>query len=613
MAGDHHFSTTDDKKKKKKIAIVTVSSILLVAMVGCVAVGIDMTAVEEQETSTNTIVKNQRNVHVICQSAEYKETCEKSLEKATNNGTTDTKELIIAAFNATAEEIETQISDSTLYQKLVTDDMSKQALDICKEVLGYAVEDIHRSVHMMERFEMSKIPQYAYDLKIWIAGTLAHQETCLEAFQHVPTEAGKEMAKVLNTSLQLSSNALDIINGATKIYKSFNLDNFFKGSDGHGEAPAPVPTAAGRKLLSDIDDEGLHSWIELGSRNLVEAENWEDPALLKPDCVVAQDGTGNFKTVTEALATVPKNNHKRFVIYVKQGVYTEYVSLEKSMSHVTIVGDGPTKTRFTGSKNYVDGLQTYYTSTFSVNAANFMAVNVGFENTAGASKHQAVALRVTADQAVFYKCHMDGYQDTLYVQSQRQYFRDCTVSGTIDFIFGDAAAVFQNCTFIVRKPMETQQCMVTAGGRTKIDSPTALVFQDCYFTGTPELTSMPRKLSYLGRPWKIFSKVVIMDSEIEDIFVPEGYMPWMGSAFKETSTYLEYNNRGPGASTRNRITWPGFKVLNSIEADQYYPGKFYEMSNHSERDAWIIDSGVPYNLAPQTSLKLTSMNIPNLL
>ncbi|XP_010489680.1 PREDICTED: probable pectinesterase/pectinesterase inhibitor 21, partial [Camelina sativa] len=225
--------------------------------------------------------------------------------------------------------------------------------------------------------------------------------------------------KALKTAIELTHNGLAIIS---------ELSNFV--------GQMQIPSLNSRRLLS----EGIPSWVDQRGRKLLQAAAAYSDA--KADIVVAQDGSGQYTTINEALKFVPKKKNTTFVVHIKAGIYNEYVQVNKSMTHLVFIGDGPDKTIISGNKSYKDGITTYRTCTVAIVGDYFIAKNIGFENTAGAIKHQAVALRVQSDEAIFFNCRFDGYQDTLYTHSHRQFFRDCTISGTIDFLFGDSAAVF---------------------------------------------------------------------------------------------------------------------------------------------------------------------------
>ena len=558
----------------KKYGVIGVASIIMVAAI----IGVAVTVTNKKSSSSGSdatpsgenISATQKAVKQLCAPTDYKETCESTLLSAAGN-TTNPKELIKVAFNVAVSHISGAIKNSSTIQEAGKDPRSQDALENCRELLEFSINDLKQSFEQVGDFDMTKMAEYMDDLKTWLSGAVTYQQTCLDGFDNTTGDAGEKMRNFLKTSTELTSNGLAIVTELSKVLGS----------------QLSLPKMS-RRLMSE---DGFPSWVSDSRRKLLAAS----PASLKPNVVVAKDGSGKFKTINEALKQVPlkpKDNTTMFVIYIKAGVYVENVNITKKMANVFLVGDGPTKTKITGSKSYADGITTYKTSTVSADGPHFMAKDIGFENSAGSEKHQAVALRVSSDRAILYNVQIDGYQDTLYCHTHRQFYRDCTISGTIDFIFGNAAAVFQNCKFVIRAPGAGQNCMVTAQGRTEKRQVTGIVLQNCVITGTPEANAAKAKgafKAYLGRPWKNFSRTIIMNSKIDNIIDPEGWAPWAGDVHLKTLWYAEYKNSGPGANKAKRVKWIGIqKKITDQAAQEFTAGRFLSA------DLWVPKTGVPY-------------------
>lgn len=219
-----------------------------------------------------------------------------------------------------------------------------------------------------------------------------------------------------------------------------------------------------------------------------------------------------------------------------------------------------------------------------------MAKSIAFENTAGAEGHQAVALRVQGDRSVFFDCAMRGYQDTLYAHAHRQFYRNCEISGTIDFIFGYSTTLIQNSKILVRKPMPNQQNIVVADGTGQKNMPTGVVLQNCEIM--PDASLFADRMivkTYLARPWKAFSRAVFIENVIGDLIQPDGYIPWNPIEPNTQDCYFaEFGNTGPGSVAQARAKF-GKGLISKQEAAQFTAEPWLQAST------WLPAAGVPFD------------------
>ena len=286
----------------------------------------------------------------------------------------------------------------------------------------------------------------------------------------------------------------------------------------------------------------------------VDAIGREIPELAKYirhyDYVVAQDGSGDFFTVQEAINAVPDfRKNIRTTILVRKGTYKEKIIIPESKINISLIGeDGAVLTNddFASKKNvFGENMGTSGSSSCYIYAPDFYAENITFENSSG-PVGQAVACFVSADRAFFKNCRFLGFQDTLYTYSKqsRQYYEDCYIEGTVDFIFGWSTAVFNRCHIHSKR-----DGYVTAPSTNKRKK-YGYVFYDCKLTAEPEATKV-----YLSRPWRPYAQAVFIRCELGRHILPEGWNNWGKKENEKTAFYAEYESRGEGANPKARAAF----------------------------------------------------------
>ncbi|RWV80418.1 hypothetical protein GW17_00058317 [Ensete ventricosum] len=485
------------------------------------------------------------------------------------------RDLVHISLDMTLHRVGAAIYGSSAIAGTAMDTLARAAYDDCMELLDDSLDQLSDSLLVVFPSASPSPSSQARvkgasddDVLTWLSGALTNQDTCNEGLQQVTNLYVKgHMEDQLKDLTELVSNCLAIFAGVGR-----NKD--FAGIPIHNKK---------RKLLNAIEeDDEFPAWMGKKDRRLLQVS----AASIQADMVVSKGGNGTYRSIADAVKAAPDYSSRRIVIYIKAGRYDENIKVGRKKTNLMFIGDGKTRTIVAGSRSVYDNFTTFHTATFGMS----FSLDITIQNWAGPEKHQAVALRVGADRAAVYRCNIIGYQDTLYVHSQRQFFRECDVYGTVDFIFGNAAVVLQKCTLWARRPMANQKNTITAQNRKDPNQNTGISIHACRVVAAADLE--PAKASYatyLGRPWKLYSRVVYMLSYMGDHIHPAGWLEWNATFALDTLYYGEYMNYGPGAALGRRVTWPGYRVIKlPAEASKFTVAQFIYGSS------WLPPTGVAF-------------------
>jgi pectinesterase len=311
---------------------------------------------------------------------------------------------------------------------------------------------------------------------------------------------------------------------------------------------------------------------------------------VSPDVKTGIESTTEYPTIQMAMDHHPfagpapgkDGRPARVYIEIAPGTYHERVIITQNHTNITFLGMGksPEDVVITNSLNAKQAGGTFFTETVEINGAGFEADNLTFENTAG-NTGQAVAVADRADRSIFKHCRLLGHQDTLFADYGRQYYVDSYIEGGVDFIFGNATAVFDHTELHANAPG-----YLTAQSRTAPDQTTGYVILNSRVTSSINLDAPPmdaatpgasssasaHSTTALGRPWRPYSRVVYINTSLHADLNPAGWNNWNNPANEKTAYYAESNSTGPGASPSTRVPWS--HQLTPAETKQYLPANF---------------------------------------
>jgi pectin methylesterase-like acyl-CoA thioesterase len=307
----------------------------------------------------------------------------------------------------------------------------------------------------------------------------------------------------------------------------------------------------------------LFSLLSLLSVSVSAASPYDNPDTI----VVARDGTGQFRTVSEAIEVCRAFMDYHKVIFIKKGTYKEKLIIPQWLQHIELCGEDRDQTIITWDDHAnINKMGTFRTYTLKVEGNAITLKNLTIENNA-ARLGQAVALHTEGDMLTFIGCRFLGHQDTIYTGTAhtRLYFKDCYIEGTTDFIFGPSTAWFEHCDIFCKL-----NSYITAAS-TPRDAQYGYIFNHCQVRCAEGVDKV-----YLGRPWRDYGYTLFMHCDLPRQIRPEGWHHWQKER-EQTARYLEYNNHGEGADASRRVRWS--RQLSKKEAERITPQEVFRIQS----------------------------------